>query len=229
MRRFLLAAATLVATTSLAIADDPPAAPSPRPASPSSGEKPKDDALVVRVPTWENPNCPIMGKPSSRALFVDTEKGRIYVCCPPCVAKIKEDPERAYKTAYPVSKKVANATCPVTGEKLAEDAPTVVLQGHEIRVCATCAARARANAQVVLAKVLVPGVVDVGNTVCPVTGQAVADNAYCLVGDSLVRLSTTKCVEDVRKDPKKALDAARASAEAARKASPPPGGAAPAK
>ena len=48
--------------------------------------------LVVSVPTFQNVNCPIMGKPSSTSLFVDTPMGRIYTCCPPCNAKIRRDP-----------------------------------------------------------------------------------------------------------------------------------------
>ena len=38
----------------------------------------------VTVPTWVNANCPIMAKPASAALFVDTTFGRIYVCCAGC-------------------------------------------------------------------------------------------------------------------------------------------------
>lgn len=215
---------TLAGSSAWVWADDPvpapkdpvpaPKEPAPKEPAPAPAEPaPKPKAPAVTVPTFENGTCPIMGKPSSRALFTETEKGRIYVCCPPCIAKIKADPERAYQAAYPVPKMAGNTVCPVTGETLGPNAVTVVLQGYEVGLVGpTCVPKARANAQVVLVKVLVPRVVDVGNLTCPVTGEAVADNAFCLVGDDLVRLSSPKCVADVKKDPVKALEAAKAIA-----------------
>src|SRR5690606_20401712 len=38
----------------------------------------------VRVPAYPNVACPIMGKPISARLFVDTELGRFWVCCKGC-------------------------------------------------------------------------------------------------------------------------------------------------
>src|SRR5262249_51199268 len=68
-------------------------------------------APTVTVPTFENATCPIMGRPSSKALFADTAHGRIYVCCPPCIGKIGLDPERAYRAAFPTTKKAGNTVC----------------------------------------------------------------------------------------------------------------------
>jgi hypothetical protein len=51
--------------------------------------------------------------------------------------------------------------------------------------------------------------VDVGNAACPVTGTPVADNAFCLVGAELIRLSSPAAVAEVRKDPAKALRTAK--------------------
>ena len=56
----------------------------------------------VEVPTFPNATCPIMGKKVSLPLFVDTELGRIYVCCKPCFKKIRANVPVAHKTAYPV-------------------------------------------------------------------------------------------------------------------------------
>jgi hypothetical protein len=162
-----------------------------------------------------------MGKPASRALYTDTDYGRVYVCCLPCVAKIKQDPARAATAAYPVVRKAGNTVDPLTGEKLGEKPVTVVLQGHEIGLARPeHVARARANAQIVLVKVLRPKNVDVGNGTDPVTGQPVVDNAFVLVDDDLIRLSSPKSVEQVRLDPEKARKAAReiAAKEAAARA-----------
>jgi hypothetical protein len=156
-----------------------------------------------------------MGKPASKAMWAETDKGRIYVCCPPCIAKIKADPDRAHAAAFPVVKKAGNAVCPVTGEKVEADAPKVVLQGYEVGLCCpACVQEAKANAQVTLVKALNPKVKDVGNETCPVTGKPVVANAFCLVGDDLVRLSSPAAVEEVKKDPAKALEAAKKSAAA---------------
>lgn len=191
-------------------------------AEPGEGAKPAGP--VVTVPTFGNATCPIMGKPTLREKFADTDFGRIYVCCPPCIKKILLDPEKAYKTAYPTTKKVGNTVCPVTGETLGPNAVTVLLQGYEVGVCGPeCVKRAQANAQIVLTKVLDTAVVDIGNRTCPITGQAVADNAFCLIDKDLVHLSSPKAVEDVKKDPEKARQAAKdIAAKQGSAGSPPP-------
>lgn len=197
-RTLVAVLATLLAIPFATAADAPPVSPVAD--------------LTVAVPTFANATCPIMGKPSSRTLFTDTEFGRIYVCCPPCNRKIAADPERAYKVAYPTTKPAGNAVCPITGKAVGETSATVVLQGIEIRVCsAECVAKAKADVQATLVKAMRPGTVDVGNTVCPVTGTAVAANAFCLVGNDLIRLSSPAAVEDVRKSPAAMLAKARES------------------
>lgn len=164
----------------------------------------------VEVPTFPNLTCPIMGKKVSMPLFVDTERGRFYVCCKPCFRKILANVEAAYKTAYPTQKDLANPVCPVSGEPIGDDAPTVQLQGHSFRVCCSgCVAAARAHSQVTLTKLLRPDVVEVGNTTCPVRGGPVATNAFVLVGNALVHLSAPELVEEVAKDPAKVLQKAR--------------------
>ena len=178
----------------------------------------EEAAPAVTVPTFANATCPIMGKPASLKLFVDTEMGRMYVCCPPCIAKIKKDVANAFKVGYPTTKKVGNTVCPVTGKPLDDKAVTIVLQGHEIGLSsADVAAAARADSQITLVKATRPKVVDVGNRTCPINGQPVVANAFALVGDDLIRLSSPAAVEEVRKDPAKALKAAKdiAAAQAA--------------
>jgi hypothetical protein len=211
MRSALLGSSLLVllaASGASSFADDPaPTTPKP-PVAP--GAKEPAPAPVVSVPTYANSTCPIMGKPASKALFVDTACGRIYVCCPPCMAKIKTDPERACKAAYPVAKRVGNAIDPVTGEKVGDSTATVTLQGYEIALASADHAKpAQANAQVVLTKALKPDVVDVGNGTDPITGTPVVANAFVLVDHDLIRLSSPAVVEAVRRDPEGARKAAK--------------------
>jgi len=172
-------------------------------------------APTVTVPTFANPTCPIMHKAIVSKQFAETEMGRIYVCCPPCIAKIKKDVPAAYKLAYPTTTKAGNKACPVTGKPLDDKAVTILLQGHEIGLSSSDAiAAARADAQITLVKATRPKVVDVGNRTCPINGQPVVANAFALVGDDLIRLSSPAAVEEVRKDAAKALKAAKDAAAA---------------
>ena len=98
--------------------------------------------------------------------------------------------------------------CPVTDKPLEADAVTVTLQGYEVGVCKTCAEQATKNHQITLAKALDPKIVEIRNATCPVTNQPVATNAFCVIGNELVHLSSPKVVEDVKKDPAKFLKAA---------------------
>lgn len=194
------------------------ALPSPRQQGESAPQGTKD-AFTVSVPQFPNPTCAIMAKPISDKLWTETEKGRIYICCKACIKKIHAAPEQAYRAAYPKLEKVGNKVCPITGEAIKPESPKIVLQGREIALCCEdCIPAARAASQVVLVKATNPKVVDVGNAVCPINGEAVAPNAFCLIGDQLVHLSSSERVEDVRKDPKAAL--AKAVDLAAKKAKP---------
>lgn len=161
---------------------------------------------VVEVPTFANATCPIMGKKVSMPLFIDTELGRFYVCCKPCYKKILANVPAAHKTAYPVVQELQNTTCPVSGEAIGDDAVAVTLQGYSLRLCcAGCLETARADAQITLTKVTREKVTDVGNETCPIDGAPVARNAFVLIGDALVRLSSPRHLEAVEKDPKAVL------------------------
>ncbi len=173
--------------------------------------------LVVTVPTFPNATCPIMGKPVSGQLFVETPRGRIYVCCKSCNQPVLDDVQKAIETAYPVVKKANLTTCPIMGDPISQGSPTVTVQGVEIEVCCEdCLERVRADDQIVLAKVQNPAIVDLKNKTCPITGEPVARNTFCLVGNTLVHLSSQDCVDAVKKDPAAILAKAKAlSPEAA--------------
>lgn len=191
----------------LAIAQTPPVpppAPSPAP--------------MVEVPTFGNATCPIMGKKVSMPLFVDTELGRFYVCCKPCIRKIQADLPTAHKTAYPNVQAHDNATCPVSGRPIAGRKNEVTLQGHRFAVCSeACIATARQHSQTTLVKLLRAGVRDVGNATCPLTKAQVAANSFALIGSAIVHLAAGKGAADVT-----APAAVLAEAEAIARAQPKP-------
>jgi hypothetical protein len=164
----------------------------------------------VTVPTFHNEVCPAMGKPVKTNLFVDTPNGRVYVCCKVCLKKVEGDPEAMYKKAYATTKSANNKTCPVTGEPVDAKSPKVTVQGQEIALCCKdCEKPLRANAQIYLAKLANPKINDLGNKVDPISGKPCVDNAFCLIGDDLVHLSCCESVDEVQKDPKKALEKAK--------------------
>lgn len=173
------------------------------------GRKPEPE-LEVKVPEYGNGTCPIMGKPASLSLFVDTPKGRIYICCAPCIKKIKQDVDRAVRVAYPTTQAVGNDRCPITGNKTDGDSPTVILQGLEIAVCCTeCVKTARRNAQVTIVKAKNPKARDVANATCPVTGEPADANLIILIGDDIVHLSSSLCVDAAKKAPAATLAEAK--------------------
>jgi hypothetical protein len=178
-----------------------------------------DGQLAVSAPTFQNAACPIMGKPALPKLFVDTDYGRIYMCCKACVKKIQADAKAAYETAYKDIKKHDNKTCPVTGDAIGAKSPTMSLQGHEFKLCCEgCRPKALEHSQIVLAKLANPKLTDVGNATCPLSGKPVAKNTFVLIGDNIVHLASDDAVEQVRKTPTKVLDKAKAIKEAEDKA-----------
>ena len=60
--------------------------------------KPAQEAIAPETPKevaiLDQPTCPVMGNPISRALHTDYRGKRIYFCCPPCVKKFEDDPDR---------------------------------------------------------------------------------------------------------------------------------------
>jgi len=172
-------------------------------------------SLEVTVPISPNSTCPIMGKAISSKLFVDTEMGRIYMCCKSCTKKILSDVPKAHQTAYPVTKKLDLAACPITGKPIGKESPLVVIQGYVIPVCSeVCVKEVQENAQVVLAKATNPKVSDLGNMTCPISNEPIAKNAFCLIGDTLVHLSSPTCLTEVKKDPAGTLEKAKSSMSA---------------
>jgi hypothetical protein len=170
-----------------------------------------DSDLAVSVPTFHNETCPAMGKPAKANLFVETAHGRVHVCCKVCLKKVDADQEGMYKKAYATTKSAGNKACPVTGEPVGKNAPTVTVQGIEIALCCKdCEKPLLANSQIYLAKLANPKLVDLGNKVDPIDGKPVANNAFCVIGDSLIHLSCAESADAVAKDPKKALEKAKA-------------------
>ena len=89
-----------------------------------------------------------------------------------------------------------------------------MVQGFDVPLCCeSCTKHLLADSQLHLALLVNDKLQDMRNPRCPITGDAVTSNSYCTIGDVLVRLSSPMVVDEVRKDPKGALAAAKASVE----------------
>lgn len=180
--------------------------------NPAPAPAPVVPAPEVGVPTFPNSTCPIMGKKVSMALFVDTEVGRFYLCCKPCIRKVLADVPTAHKTAYPAVDELANEVCPVSGVAIGEGKVALTLQGFRFFVAKEeHVAVARREHQLTLAKLREPKLKDVGNDVCPVSGKPVDVNAIVAIGDDLVRLASPRLLAEVQKAPAEVLAKAKAS------------------
>ena len=49
---------------------------------------------AARAQTKAQTTCPVMGAKIDKSLYVDHDGKRIYVCCPGCIAAVKENPQK---------------------------------------------------------------------------------------------------------------------------------------
>lgn len=86
--------------------------------------------------------CPVMGEPVKKDVVTDFEGGKVYFCCPGCIAKFNKDPNKylpaLYKQIYPQD---GQTHCPVTGKavdsqvKTEYEGKTVRFSDKEARGC----------------------------------------------------------------------------------------------
>jgi hypothetical protein len=85
-------------------------------------------------------------------------------------------------------------------------ANAVVVMGRKIQTCCDdCPAEIKAAPALYLAKAMDPKLKEVGNSKCPVTGEAVSRLDIAVYNGKIVRLANAKAVEGFQKDPDKFL------------------------
>lgn len=57
---------------------------------PAPGEGTEETASV----RTEQKNCPVMGNPVNKDIYVEYQGKKVYFCCPACVSKFEENPEK---------------------------------------------------------------------------------------------------------------------------------------
>lgn len=71
----------------------------------------------------ELPICPVMGEPVNFRISTMTEEGPVYFCCPMCIKKFNDDPEKYAKGAKEQREQLAKreriqVNCPLTGKPI---------------------------------------------------------------------------------------------------------------
>ena len=82
-------------------------------------------------------HCPVMGGKIDSTVYTDIQGQRVYHCCPMCSAKLKADPDKYFGKAAEEGVLFENiqTTCPVSGEKLGENAVFTDYEGRRVMFC----------------------------------------------------------------------------------------------
>lgn len=105
--------------------------------------------------------CPIMGGAIDQQHYVDKNGQRIFVCCPPCKAKVEADFESAVEKLAAKGQGPAQARCPIMQRmSVTPRSRHVDHEGQRIFVCCgSCARAVRANPEAALKTLAEQGVV----------------------------------------------------------------------
>ncbi len=162
--------------------------------------------------------CPIMEKPVDATMKSTVVNGQqVFVCCPPCIAKIQADVERSLKKVNAsyvsfVTKErqaksdqlhaTAQGICPVTGNKLGSmGAPIKVKVGEEevaFLCCKGCVGKQiKAEHWTTIQTNLATA-----QKTCPVMGKAVdASMKSTVVNGRKIFVCCPPCIEKIKSDP----------------------------
>ncbi len=162
--------------------------------------------------------CPIMGKPVTADMKSTVVSGQqVFVCCPPCIAKIQADPAAALTkvnasyVAYVTAERQANSDrlhiaaqgiCPVSGQKLGSMGEPVKVKVGDNEVAFLCCkdcigkkikAEHWSTIQANLAK---------AQGTCPVMGKPVdASMKSTVVNGRKIFVCCPPCIEKINADP----------------------------
>lgn len=105
--------------------------------------------------------CPVMGGKISKALYVDHDGQRIYVCCKGCIEPVNKNPDKYIKKLESEGVTVAKlqTTCPVMGGKINKK-QYVDHDGKRIYVCCPgCIGKIKADPEQYINKMEAAGIV----------------------------------------------------------------------
>lgn len=102
-------------------------------AAPPATETPKEAPKQLHTQTV----CPVMGYKIDSTVYADIQGQRVYFCCKGCPEKMKAEPDKYFQktAAEGVLFENVQATCPVSGEKLAHKTVSADFEGRRIYFC----------------------------------------------------------------------------------------------
>lgn len=84
--------------------------------------------------------CPITGKPINKDVSIDYKGGKLYFCCPACVAKFQAEKEKYAPWAnyqLVITEQAQQVSCPFTGRPINPNIATEMVAQVSIRFCCT--------------------------------------------------------------------------------------------
>lgn len=176
-----------------------------------SGEKSGTESAKAGK-TVEQTVCPVMGGKINKALYVDANGKRIYVCCKGCIDKVKAEPSKYIKKLEAQGITVARTPveqtlCPVMGGKI-NKALYVDSGGKRIYMCCEgCIDKLKADPAKYIKKLESQGITlastPVEQTLCPVKGTKINKAVYVDADGKRIYLCCKGCVDKVKADPSK--------------------------
>lgn len=162
-------------------------------------------------------NCPIMGKPVTAEMKSTVVNGQqIFVCCPPCIEKIKSDPESALAkikeshAAFVATEAelhsqqhqiMAQGICPVSGEKLGSMGDPIKVRMGEQDIFLCCKGCVGKDAKTEHWATIQTSLMK-AQGVCPVMNEELpADAKSIVVERRQIFVCCPPCIEKIKADP----------------------------
>ena len=127
----------------------------------ASGEAPLTAPATTNVVKHQT-TCPVMeGNKINKALYVDFEGKRLYVCCGYCVKQVTKDPAKWFTKveAEGITLDKVQVNCPVTGDKI-DKKVFADYEGKRVYFCcAACLEKFNLDAKAIVAKMEADGIV----------------------------------------------------------------------
>lgn len=153
----------------------------------------------------ERPSCFVMGSPIVFNVKADTADGPVYFCCAGCIAPFEKDPAKfteqvaAQRAAVAKLPRVQTA-CPISGQPLGKDAPSVDHKGQKVSFCCDgCKGKFSADAGKYEAKLADAYTFQ---TKCPISGNPIDPSANVeLVNGAKIYACCGDCVTKIAASP----------------------------
>jgi YHS domain-containing protein len=169
---------------------------------------PADKPATPTKPAAAGPLCPVMNEPIDVSFSIATDDGPVFFCCPDCIKKYKEAPEKFAEKVAAQRKAMADlpkvqVTCPLTGKPI--DAKMFTEKdGKKVYFCCpACKPKYEADAAKLAGKL---ACCYTYQTKCPLCGMDINPTASLELADGRkLYFCAKECAENFAKNPAKYL------------------------